>query len=403
MLRPRTTILMLALLSCVPAAAQVRPGEPRGPEDKANYPAPADVAKPPEDAERTASGLAWRLLGEPAPRIDRPGPRDTVEVRYTGWTTDGEVFDTTEVTKQPRVFRVGGAIPGFEEAIQLLSVGERGRFWVPEHLAYPEGAGKPEGMLVFDLTLVRINRGPERPEHLAAPPEDAVRLDSGLAWIVLEEGAPGREPPGDDATVLVRYSGWTTDGELMDSSLHRGKPRAFTMNMVIEGFRQAFATMVPGERRLVWIPPELTELDGRRTVEETVVFDVQLVSYMTPPQTPADVSAIPDDVERSPTGLAWRVLRPGLGDAHPRPGDTIEVLYAIWTADGELFDSSYAHASPGRFVLNETMPAGFNEALFAMVTGEHRLIWIPEDLAYEGRSDRPAGMLVFEIELLSID
>jgi len=176
-----------------------------------------------------------------------------------------------------------------------------------------------------------------------------------------------------------------------------------TMNMVIEGFRETFGTMVPGERRLIWIPPELAEFDGRRTVEETVVFDLELLSFMSPPQAPASVSAIPDDAERSITGLAWRVLAPGTGDVHPREGDTVEVLYAIWTRDGKLVDSSYAHASPGRFELNATLPFGFKEALFSMVIGEKRLVWIPEDLAYGSQKDRPQGMLVFEMELSSIE
>ena len=405
-IRTKASIAILAaglLVGTVPAAAQIKPQPTPRPEDKANFPAPDDVAAPPEGAIRTASGLAWRLLDEPAGQVERPGPLDMVDVRYTGWTADGELFDTTEVKKKPRRMRVSGAIPGFEEAVQLLSVGESGRFWVPEQLAYPDSQDKPAGMLVFDLTLVGINRGPQRPANLQAPPDNAVRLDSGLAWVVLAEGDPGQEPPGDRAAVLLQYSSWTTDGELLDSTLHQGEPRSLTMNFVMEGFRQTFRTMVPGERRLIWIPPELTEFDGRRTVDETIVFDLELLSYMAPPQAPANLAAIPEDAERSVTGLAWRVLSPGQGDVHPRAGDTVELQYALWTRDGKLFDSSYAHARPGRFELNESLPVGFNEALYDMVSGEKRLVWIPEDLAYGGRKDRPQGMLVFEMELLSIE
>jgi len=220
---------------------------------------------------------------------------------------------------------------------------------------------------------------------------------------VIEEGQPDQEPPGEESTVLVEYSNWTTDGKLVDSTLHRGRPRPLTMNTMIEGLRATFATMLPGERRLAWIPPNLTEFDGRLTAEETVVFDLHLLSYMSPPEMPANLSAIPDDAERSLTGLAWRVLKPGTGDVHPRDGDTVEVLYALWARNGELLDSSYAHASPGRFELNEAMPFGFNEALFGMVAGEKRVVWIPEDLAYGGQKNRPQGMLVFEMELLSIE
>ena len=140
----KKTVVAIAFLAAgllamvVPAVAQIELKKsfqlPKKAEPK--FPAPEDVAGPPEDATRTASGLAWRLLGEPASQIERSGLLDMVEVRYTGWTTDGEMFDTTEVHQQSRKFRVTGVIPGFEEAVQLLSVGETGRFWVPETLAY---------------------------------------------------------------------------------------------------------------------------------------------------------------------------------------------------------------------------------------------------------------------------
>jgi len=398
-LRRTSTLIAIVVAGLLVASTPV---PAQGPDGDAKFRAPDDVAGPPEDAVRTASGVAWRMLGQVADRIDRPGLFDMVNVRFTGWTTEGVLFDTTEVEKRPRKMRVD-SIPGFGEAIRLLSVGETGRFWVPEELAYADGTDRSAGMLVFDLTLVGITRGPERPANLAAPPENAVRLDSGLAWVVLEEGPSDQEPPGEESTVLLESSSWTTDGELLDSTLHRVEPQPLTMNTMMEGFRQTFSTMVPGERRKIWVPPELTEFEGRRTVDETVVFDVKLLSYMSPPQAPASMSAIPDDVERSVTGLAWRVLKSGTGEVHPRDGDTVEVLYAIWTRDGRLFDSSYAHASAGRFVLNETMPFGFNEALFGMVTGEERVVWIPEDLAYGGQKGRPQGMLVFKMELLSIE
>ncbi|NIM61210.1 MAG: FKBP-type peptidylprolyl isomerase [Acidobacteria bacterium] len=389
----------MSLLAALPAAAQSgsRPSTTQG-----FFPAPDDVAAPPEDARRTESGLAWRLLGEPAERENRPGLLDMVDVRYTGWATDGRLFDTTERDRKPRRLPVSGFIAGFEEAVLLLSEGESGRFWVPPELAYPKSAlDKPQGMLVFDVTLVEIIRGPERPASLE-PPEDAKRLDSGLAWVVLREGDPGGQPPGDEATVLVEYSSWSRSGDLYDSTKHRGEPRALTMDQMIEGLRRSFKTMVPGERRLVWIPPELATFSGQAAFEDTVVFDLELLSYMLPPVAPANISSIPDDAERSETGLAWKVTKAGTGTVRPAPGDRVKILYALW-AQNQLFDSSYAHASPGTFTLDDRMPEGFNEGLFGMVAGERRFFWIPEELAYRGQKDRPPGLLVFEIELLSIE
>jgi peptidylprolyl isomerase len=401
-----TAAAAILLITALPCAAQLRPQQlpkpiPAKPAGT-TLPAPDDLAAPPESSTRTASGLAWRMLGAPAAAAERPGPNDKVETRYTGWTTDGRMFDTTEVSGTTREFRVTGVIPGFEEAVQLLSIGEKGRFWIPEALAYPGRPGKPQGMLVFDLELIGITRGPQPIVPVAAPPEDAQQSESGLAWVVLEEGNLAAEPPGPADTVLVEYSSWTPDGRLIDTTAFAGDPEAFTLDLTIAGFRETFATMLPGERRQVWIPSELTELDGQHVHAGTVVFDLKLLSYLKPPQTPASVAAIPPDAQRSVTGLAWQVLVPGTGDRHPARGQTVEALYAGWTTDGALFDSTHSYGRAARFVLDDSMPLGWNEALFGMVTGETSRVWIPEDLAYMGRKDRPRGMLVFEIELVAI-
>jgi peptidylprolyl isomerase len=175
------------------------------------------------------------------------------------------------------------------------------------------------------------------------------------------------------------------------------------MQLVIEGFREAFSTMVVGERRRLWVPPELTDLGGERVHDGTVVFDLELLTIVEKPETPPDVSAIPDDAVRTASGLAYRVLQPGSGKRHPVPGSVVQVHFAGWTRDGTMFDSSYNHAKPGRFTLDETMPLGWNEALYLMVEGERRRLWIPEDLAYGGQRNRPRGMLVFDVELLTIE
>src|SRR5215471_5040200 len=65
-----------------------------------DIPAPPDVAAPPADAEKTASGLAFKIL-EKGKGTDKPGPNDSVSVNYTGWTTDGKMFDSSTKRGQP--------------------------------------------------------------------------------------------------------------------------------------------------------------------------------------------------------------------------------------------------------------------------------------------------------------
>ena len=119
--------------------------------------APPDVAAPPADALKTSSGLATRVL-KPGTGSRRPGPHDPVTVHYTGWTTDGRMFDSSVARNEPATFKVDEVIPGWTEALQLMVEGEKRRLWIPEKLAYAGAPGEPAGMLVFDVELIRIGR-----------------------------------------------------------------------------------------------------------------------------------------------------------------------------------------------------------------------------------------------------
>src|SRR5688500_14651846 len=70
-------------------------GEPGAARPKAEpLPPPPDVAAPPADAEKTPSGLASKIL-QPGTGTDKPQEQDRVKVHYTGWTTDGKMFDSS--------------------------------------------------------------------------------------------------------------------------------------------------------------------------------------------------------------------------------------------------------------------------------------------------------------------
>jgi peptidylprolyl isomerase len=123
-----------------------------------SLPAPPDVKAPPADAEKSSSGLAWKVL-KPGTGTAHPGPMSTVTVHYSGWTTDGKMFDSSVVRKQPATFPLDRVIKGWTEGVQLMVVGETRRFWIPGSLAYGNNPrpGAPQGMLVFDVELIRIN------------------------------------------------------------------------------------------------------------------------------------------------------------------------------------------------------------------------------------------------------
>ena len=117
--------------------------------------APPDVAAPPKDSVKTASGLAYKVV-KSGSGGDHPAPTSMVEVDYTGWTTDGKMFDSSLTRGSSTTFPLDKVIAGWTEGVQLMKVGDTYRFWIPEGLAYKGSPGKPKGMLVFDVTLLSI-------------------------------------------------------------------------------------------------------------------------------------------------------------------------------------------------------------------------------------------------------
>ena len=121
---------------------------------QAPLPAPSDVKAPPKDAKKTASGLAYKVL-TPGAGKKHPTATSDVAVHYTGWTTDGKMFDSSVARGQPATFPLNRVIAGWTEGVQLMVEGEKTRFWIPESLAY-RGQRAPYGMLVFDVELITI-------------------------------------------------------------------------------------------------------------------------------------------------------------------------------------------------------------------------------------------------------
>jgi peptidylprolyl isomerase len=255
----------------------VRPPEPAG------LPAPADVAAAPANAEKSASGLAWVVL-QPGTGTEKPGPRDTVEVHYTGWQTDGKMFDSSVQRGRPAKFPLNRVIKGWTEGLQLMVQGEKRRFWIPADLAYgdkPARPGAPAGLLCFEVELLNLEKQPtvDAPPDVAAPPADAKKTASGLAYKVLQPGT-GTAHPAATGKVTVHYTGWMTNGEMFDSSVIRKQPATFALNGVVAGWTEGVQLMVEGEKTRFWVPPALGYGDTAKRPGMPygmLVFDIELI------------------------------------------------------------------------------------------------------------------------------
>ncbi len=106
----------------------------------------------------TASGLQYTILT--AAEGDKPSVSSNVTVHYRGTTLNGEEFDSSYSRNAPATFPLNRVIAGWTEGVQLMSVGEKYRFFIPSDLAYgAQGAGGaigPNATLIFDVELLSI-------------------------------------------------------------------------------------------------------------------------------------------------------------------------------------------------------------------------------------------------------
>ena len=106
----------------------------------------------------TKSGLQYLILSEG--KGNNPTLNDNVTVHYHGTLIDGTIFDSSVDRKQPATFPLNGVIQGWQEALQMMSVGSKWKIFIPSELAYGEsGAGAigPNSTLIFEVELLSIN------------------------------------------------------------------------------------------------------------------------------------------------------------------------------------------------------------------------------------------------------
>lgn len=120
-----------------------------------------EANKQKEGVQVTESGLQYKIVSEGPADGATPTEEDTVQVHYHGTLPDGEVFDSSVQRGQPVTFPVNGVIPGWVEALQLMSVGDKFELYIPPDLAYGENgtSGKigPSQALIFEVELLAVN------------------------------------------------------------------------------------------------------------------------------------------------------------------------------------------------------------------------------------------------------
>ncbi|NLM91323.1 MAG: FKBP-type peptidyl-prolyl cis-trans isomerase [Bacteroidales bacterium] len=230
----------------------------------------------------TENGVEVFVVREGNGTILEPGVR--VKVHYNGFLENDTLFDSSYERGQPIEFVLGQGmvIPGLEEGLKSLRVGDQARVWIPFQLAYGERGRGPipaRANLIFDVEVLdtEIVEAP-KPFEVEGLPVEAT--ESGLQYIIVKEGEGDYPQAGQ--LLVVHYSGFLPDGSLFDSSVQRGEPFRFILgrNQVIRGWDEGFALLKTGSKVRFIVPPSLGY--GEREVGpipagSTLVFDVELI------------------------------------------------------------------------------------------------------------------------------
>jgi peptidylprolyl isomerase len=266
-------IALCLLLVALPLAAQVRP-----------LPAPSPLDAPPKQAIPTATGVAYVVL-KPAPKPQVLPTTDMIEFRANAWSADGETRINGEQSGPilGSMRRLMRGQPALARAIMSTPIGETRRWWFDAERMKPGYPGMPELPHVLEVTVLREVDPTKAPADVAAPPADAVRTATGLAYKVLKRGKGGGRPTLDDA-VMIHYTGWTTDGAVFDSSVQRGSRATFPLRALIDGWQEGLQLMSRGDTFRFWIPGPLA-YDNAPTPNAPrgmLVFDVTLYGFGKP-------------------------------------------------------------------------------------------------------------------------
>jgi peptidylprolyl isomerase len=251
-----------------------------------------DVKDPDPNLQELSPGVKYRDLkvgsGDPCPEGAK------VKIQYTGWLTDGTVFDSSRERGQPADFALDQLIPGWQEGIPGMKKGGVRKLVISPEKGYgPKARPKipANSTLVFEVELVSFSGGAPAPAEPPGPDklsdgsdpkaDDPALKDigGGLKVRDLKVGTGAECPPG--ARVVAHYTGWfLKTGKRFDSSVGRGEPTEFPLSGVVPGWQKGIPGMKVGGVRKLVIPPDLAYGAGGRPgipPNSTLVFEVELV------------------------------------------------------------------------------------------------------------------------------
>lgn len=360
---------------------------------------------------KTASGLEYTIT-EKGTSGKKAEIGDKVVVHYTGKLTNDTVFDSSVKRGTPFTFKLGAGqvIKGWDEAFQILEVGDKATIKFGPELGYGDramGSIPANSTLIFDVELIDVIPGIKPWD---AKGKDTITTASGLKYIIMESKGGTPVKPGSKAT--VHYSGFFKDGKMFDSSVERGQPFSLKVGagQVIKGWDEGLSLLKKGDKAKLIIPYQLAYGEqGRPPVipaKSDLIFDVEIVDVVEI-AAPVPYNIEGKEMKKTASGLQYYEVSLSGNPVKAEAGKTVKVHYSGYLADGKMFDSSVERGDPIEFPLGQGMVIpGWEEGIALMHVGDKLRLVIPYFLAY-GEQGRPPVIpakadLTFDVELIDV-
>ncbi|KAG5831822.1 peptidyl-prolyl cis-trans isomerase FKBP10 [Anguilla anguilla] len=310
---------------------------------------------------------------------------DYVRYHYNGTLLDGTTFDSSY--KRNRTYdayvKQDELIPGMDEGLLGMCVGELRTIIIPPFLAYGEqGYGTevpPQASLVFSVLLVDLFN-----------PKDDITIDNQE----VPEPCARKSVAGD--FIRYHYNGTFQDGTLFDSSYQRNHTydTYIGMGYIISGMDKALQGVCMGEKRRITVPPQLAYGEnGTGDIipgSAVLIFNVHIIDFHNPS----------DQVDIKVT------YKPAECNRTTEDNDLIKYRYNCSLMDGTLLYSSENNGKLQETVLGENrVIEGLDKGLQNMCVGERRKVIVPPHLGhgeYGGSGVPGSAVLFFELELTDL-
>ena len=241
----------------------------------------------PADFTTTESGMQYVFLTEGDGETPQLG--EVANVTFAGWLEDGQKFaDSQDGVPIPFIVGEEQIVPGWDEMVLLMQVGDEVQFILPPELGLgetgsPNGTVPPNATLIFEMTLVSIE--PPPPTPTPAPPPTSIEeseytvTDSGLKFFSITDGSGELIQAGD--LVTLHYTMWLEDGTQLETSYDFGQPVQLVAGdgQAGPGWDEALMMMSSSSKAQFVLTPELAFGDqaANAPTEGNLIFELEVI------------------------------------------------------------------------------------------------------------------------------